>query len=198
GPAPPERSERSTGTDNAAEPAFARTAAAPASSRSPAPAAALQPAAAPLASAAAPDRAHAAGSAAGSPGQPPQPPQPAQPQPAAARPASGAEAAAHGAAAGAATSAIGGAQAARTAAAKPAADNGGARAAEPIPAPLRRVENPYEQALNELESRTVHRATWARAIAEGDGDAEKTKARYIRLRAEALIRSSGSDTRQSA
>jgi hypothetical protein len=44
----------------------------------------------------------------------------------------------------------------------------------------------------------VGRATWARAIAEGDGDAEKTKARYIRLRAEALIRSSGSDTRQSA
>lgn len=47
-------------------------------------------------------------------------------------------------------------------------------------------ESAYERAAVELETNQVDKATWARAFADADGDADKTKARYIALRIKKL------------
>lgn len=47
-------------------------------------------------------------------------------------------------------------------------------------------ENAYARAADELETNQVDKATWARAFSESDGDAEKSKARYITLRVKKL------------
>jgi len=47
-------------------------------------------------------------------------------------------------------------------------------------------ESAYERAADELETNQVDKATWARAFADADGDADKTKARYIALRVKKL------------
>ena len=44
----------------------------------------------------------------------------------------------------------------------------------------------YAQALREIENAERDMATWARAVAEADGDDGKARARYIRLRVERL------------
>lgn len=44
----------------------------------------------------------------------------------------------------------------------------------------------YDQAITEVRERRVVQAIWARAMAESDGDAKKTIARYIALRVEDL------------
>jgi hypothetical protein len=45
----------------------------------------------------------------------------------------------------------------------------------------------YEQALNEYETNKTDRATYAKAIVESNGDQEKTRATYIKLRVEKLL-----------
>lgn len=47
-------------------------------------------------------------------------------------------------------------------------------------------ESAYARAADELETNQVDKATWARAFSESDGDAEKSKARYITLRVKKL------------
>lgn len=44
----------------------------------------------------------------------------------------------------------------------------------------------YEQALGEIESNSLFKATWAMAYSEADGDENKARARYIRMRADQL------------
>lgn len=44
----------------------------------------------------------------------------------------------------------------------------------------------YEQALEEIETAHLHKATWAKAFAEESGDEAKAKALYIKLRVERL------------
>lgn len=46
----------------------------------------------------------------------------------------------------------------------------------------------YAQALKELRGNTLDEATYARAFADGLGDAEKTNALYVKYRATALIK----------
>jgi hypothetical protein len=43
-------------------------------------------------------------------------------------------------------------------------------------------ESAYAHAADELEANHVEKATWAKAFSEADGDTEKAKARYIKLR----------------
>lgn len=44
----------------------------------------------------------------------------------------------------------------------------------------------YEQALAELETNSLFKSTWAMAYSEADGDENKARARYIRMRADKL------------
>jgi hypothetical protein len=53
--------------------------------------------------------------------------------------------------------------------------------------PVPDEEGAYARAADELETNQVDKATWARAFADADGDADKTKARYIALRVKKLI-----------
>ena len=48
--------------------------------------------------------------------------------------------------------------------------------------PAKDRQDIYTVVADEIESKNVDRGVWARAFAEADGDAEKTKASYIRLR----------------
>lgn len=49
--------------------------------------------------------------------------------------------------------------------------------------PSRQTEDAwYEQALEELENGQTHKATWARSLAEANGEDQKARATYIRLR----------------
>ena len=52
--------------------------------------------------------------------------------------------------------------------------------------PVPDEEGAYARAADELETNQVDKATWARAFADADGDADKTKARYISLRVKKL------------
>ena len=45
----------------------------------------------------------------------------------------------------------------------------------------------WEKALREINTHSQHQATWARAIVEANGDPERTKAAYIRLRVKSSI-----------
>lgn len=56
-----------------------------------------------------------------------------------------------------------------------------------IPDPSVAEEDAYARAADELETNQIDKATWARAFAESDGDADKTKARYIAFRVKKLI-----------
>jgi TM2 domain-containing membrane protein YozV len=51
----------------------------------------------------------------------------------------------------------------------------------------------YAQALTELRDKNLHEATFARAFADGLGDAEKTKALYVKYRAASLIKGKADD-----
>lgn len=51
--------------------------------------------------------------------------------------------------------------------------------------PGEQAVDPYEAALDEVESGRVDRALWAKALAYSDGSNDKAKSAYIRLRAEA-------------
>lgn len=53
------------------------------------------------------------------------------------------------------------------------------------------LDQAYVQALDEYESKNFDRALYARLLAESDGKEELVKSRYIKLRAENLLKSNG-------